>query len=55
LIARAAWLFVPMVIGIAIGHRLFARAAEAQFRHTVLSVLAGVAALGLVRALLAFF
>ena len=51
----AVWLFVPMLIGIAIGHRFFARAAEAQFRRAVLSVLATIAALGLVRALFAFF
>jgi uncharacterized membrane protein YfcA len=51
----AAWLFVPMLIGISIGHRFFARAAEAQFRRAILNVLAAVAALGLVRALFAFF
>jgi hypothetical protein len=51
----AAWLLVPMLIGIAIGRRGFARAAEEQFRRTVLGVLATVAALGLVRALFAFF
>ena len=51
----AAWLIVPMLVGIAIGHRFFARAAEAQFRRTVLTVLAGIAALGLIRALYAFF
>jgi hypothetical protein len=50
----AAWLLVPMLAGIAIGRRFFARAAEAQFRRSVLRVLAGVAAVGLVRALLAF-
>jgi uncharacterized membrane protein YfcA len=51
----AAWLLVPMLIGISIGHRFFARAAEAQFRRAILNVLATVAALGLVRALFAFF
>jgi uncharacterized membrane protein YfcA len=51
----AAWLLAPMLVGIAIGRRFFARAAEAQFRRSVLRVLAGVAAVGLVRALFAFF
>jgi uncharacterized membrane protein YfcA len=47
----AAWLVVPMLIGIALGHRSFARVSETQFRRAVLSVLATVAALGLMRAL----
>ena len=51
----AAWLLVPMLVGIAIGRRFFARADEAQFRRAVLRVLAGIAGLGLVRALAAFF
>jgi uncharacterized membrane protein YfcA len=51
----AAWLLVPMLIGIAIGHRFFARTAERQFRRAILNVLATVAALGLARALFAFF
>ncbi len=51
----AAWLFLPMLVGIAIGHRFFSGISEARFRRTVLTVLAGVAALGLVRALAAFF
>jgi uncharacterized membrane protein YfcA len=51
----AAWLLAPMLIGIAIGRRFFARTAEEQFRRLVLRVLAGIAGLGLVRALLAFF
>ncbi len=38
----AAWLLVPMLIGIAIGRRFFARAAEAEFRRVVLGVLAAV-------------
>jgi uncharacterized protein len=51
----AAWLLVPMLIGIAVGRCFFARADEAQFRRAVLLLLAAVAALGLVRALFAFF
>jgi len=51
----AAWLLAPMLVGIAIGRRFYARAAEAQFRRAVLRVLAGVAGIGLVRALAAFF
>jgi uncharacterized membrane protein YfcA len=51
----AAWLLAPMLIGIAIGHHFFARSAEAQFRRKVLTVLAAVAALGFLRALVAFF
>lgn len=51
----AVWLFVPMLVGIAIGRHFFARAAEAQFRRAVLNVLAIVAALGFARALVAFF
>ena len=47
----AAWLLVPMLVGIAIGRRFFARTAEAQFRRAVLRVLAGVAGLGIVRSL----
>ncbi|MGH8800399.1 MAG: sulfite exporter TauE/SafE family protein [Casimicrobiaceae bacterium] len=54
-VAWAGWLLVPMLVGIAFGRRGFARAAEAQFRRAVLSVLAAVAALGLARALLGFF
>jgi uncharacterized membrane protein YfcA len=44
-----------MLIGIAIGRHFFARSAEAQFRRKVLTVLAAVAALGFLRALVAFF
>lgn len=51
----AAWLVVPMLLGIAIGRRFFALAAETQFRRSVLAVLAAIAALGLIRALYAFF
>ena len=51
----AAWLVLPMLVGIAIGHRFFGRVAEAQFRRTVLALLAAIAALGLIRALYAFF
>ena len=50
-----AWLLLPMLAGIAIGRRFFARTADAQFRRTVLTVLAAIAGLGLVRALVAFF
>jgi uncharacterized protein len=47
----AAWLVVPMLIGIAIGRHGFARASEAQFRRAMLGVLAAVAAMGMLRAL----
>jgi uncharacterized membrane protein YfcA len=47
----AAWLLVPMLIGIAIGRHGFARASESQFRRVVLGVLAAVAAMGVLRAL----
>ena len=47
----AAWLVVPMLIGIAIGRHGFARASESQFRRVVLGVLAAVAAMGVLRAL----
>jgi uncharacterized membrane protein YfcA len=50
-----AWLLVPVLAGIAIGRLFFARTAEEQFRRAVLRVLAGIAGLGLVRALWAFF
>ena len=50
LIAWVAWLLVPMLAGIWIGSRHFLRVDEAGFRRGVLSVLAGIAALGLVRA-----
>ena len=46
----AAWLVLPMVIGIAVGHRRFLKVDEAQFRRAVLTLLAFVAALGLLRA-----
>jgi uncharacterized membrane protein YfcA len=47
----AAWLLVPMLIGIRIGRHGFARASESQFRRAMLGVLAGVAAMGMLRAL----
>jgi len=46
-----AWLGFPMLIGIVLGRRGFARASEAQFRRAILGLLAAVAALGVVRAL----
>ena len=51
----AAWLAVPMLVGIAIGRVGFARSTESQFRRAMLGVLAGVAALGVMRALWASF
>jgi uncharacterized membrane protein YfcA len=50
LVAWVAWLLVPMLIGIWIGSRHFLKVDEAGFRRGVLSVLAGIATLGLVRA-----
>ena len=47
----AAWLMVPMLIGILIGRHGFARASESQFRRAMLGVLAAVAAIGVIRAL----
>jgi uncharacterized protein len=47
----AGWLVVPMLLGIAMGHRGFARANDTQFRRVMLRVLAAIAALGLARAL----
>jgi uncharacterized membrane protein YfcA len=47
----AAWLVVPMLIGIAIGRHGFTRASESQFRRAMLGVLAAVAAMGMLRAL----
>ena len=44
------WLFVPMLVGIALGHQHFLRVDEAGFRRAVLRVLAVMAGLGLVRA-----
>jgi hypothetical protein len=49
-----AWLVGPMLIGIVIGRRVFARVGETQFRRVVLLVLAVVAALGVGRALWAW-
>lgn len=51
----AAWLIVPMLVGSVAGRHGFSRATESQFRRAVLGVLAGVAALGVVRALWAAF
>jgi uncharacterized protein len=48
----AAWLVVPMLLGIGIGRHGFRRVSEAHFRRVVLMLLAFVAALGLGRALL---
>jgi hypothetical protein len=50
----AAWLIVPMLIG-SMADAMASRATESQFRRAVLGVLAGVAALGVVRALWAAF
>jgi uncharacterized membrane protein YfcA len=47
----AAWLVVPMLIGIATGGHGFARASESQFRRAMLGLLAAVAAMGMIRAL----
>jgi uncharacterized membrane protein YfcA len=47
----AAWLAVPMLIGITIGRHGFARVSEAKFRRAMLGVLAAVAAIGMIRAL----
>ena len=51
----AAWLLVPMLIGIATGGHGFARASESQFRRAMLGLLAAVAAMGMIRALWATF
>ncbi|MBK9608740.1 MAG: sulfite exporter TauE/SafE family protein [Betaproteobacteria bacterium] len=50
LLRWVAWLFAPMLIGIAIGRRHFLRVDEAGFRRAVLRVLAVMAGLGLLRA-----
>jgi uncharacterized membrane protein YfcA len=50
LVAWVAWLVVPMLVGIWIGSRHFLKVDEAGFRRGVLSALAGIAAIGLVRA-----
>jgi uncharacterized protein len=50
LLRWVGWLFVPMLIGIAIGRKHFLRVDEAGFRRAVLRVLAVMAVLGLVRA-----
>ena len=46
-----AWLFLPMLVGIAAGRHGFGRASEARYRSVVLGMLAAVAAMGLIRAL----
>jgi uncharacterized membrane protein YfcA len=51
LLVWAAWLAIPMLLGIAIGSRHFLKVDEAGFRRGVLRVLAAIAALGLVRSL----
>lgn len=51
LLRWVAWLTLPMVVGIAIGHGRFVRVDEAVFRKTVLRVLGFIAALGMLRAL----
>jgi uncharacterized membrane protein YfcA len=49
------WLVVPMLIGIALGRRGFARAGETDFRRVMLRVLAAIAALGVIRSLWVYF
>lgn len=44
---QSAWLAIPMLIGIAIGSRGFARVSEAQFRKAVLAVLAALSIAGI--------
>ncbi|HXL85135.1 MAG TPA: hypothetical protein VN989_13595, partial [Casimicrobiaceae bacterium] len=51
----AAWLMVPMLVGIMIGRHGFARVSESQFRRAMLGVLAAVAAMGMIRALWMIF
>ena len=51
LLVWVGWLAVPMLIGIRIGSRHFLNVDEAGFRRGVLWVLAGVAGVGVVRAL----
>jgi uncharacterized membrane protein YfcA len=46
----AAWLMVPMLVGIMIGRHGFARVSESGFRRALLGVLAAVAALAMIRA-----
>ena len=50
LLVWIAWLVVPMLTGIWIGSRHFLKVDEAGFRRGVLSALAGIALLGLIRA-----
>jgi uncharacterized protein len=45
--SRAAWLALPLLIGIAIGSRGFHRVNEAQFRRAVLAVLAVLSVAGI--------
>jgi uncharacterized membrane protein YfcA len=52
LLRRAAWLLVPLLLGIALGNRQFLRAEAATFRRIVLVVLLLLALSGLVRAAL---
>ncbi|MBL8333043.1 MAG: sulfite exporter TauE/SafE family protein [Rubrivivax sp.] len=49
----AAWLLLPMLAGIALGHRGFAGVAPERFRAIVLDALLVIAALGLARGLFA--
>src|ERR1700730_13868827 len=51
----AAWLMVPMLVGMMIGRHGFARVSESQFRRAMLGVLAAVAAIGMMRALWMIF
>ena len=50
LLVWVAWLVLPMLAGIWIGSRHFLKVDEAGFRRGVLSVLAAIAAIGLIRA-----
>jgi uncharacterized protein len=49
---QSAWLAIPMLIGIAIGSRGFHLVSEAQFRKTVLAVLAVLSIAGIASVLL---
>jgi uncharacterized membrane protein YfcA len=53
LVAWVAWLLVPMLVGIWFGRKHFLKVDEAGFRRAVLRVLATMAALGVVRAVVA--
>jgi uncharacterized protein len=51
MLVATAWLLLPMLIGVALGSRWYARVDEQRFRRVVVFTLIALASLGLVAAI----